>query len=308
MPAKTGVDAQFGFKAEGTWGTPVTVDTFQPFISETMQSTDAGARSKGIIAGGLHLRSEQHNGGNVTVAGNIGLELTDLGVRILLEHCLGSISGAGPYTVVPGDLAGKGLTVQVGKPDVTSTVQPFTYSGCKVAAWEIAGTAGEICTLSLDLIGKQRVTSTALATATYVACKPIKAINSTITFNGIVYPCRSFKIRGDNKLSTRHRTGSALSVEPLHDDADTRMYGGEVVIDFTNLTEIAAGDARDEDSFSFLLASGTKSVTVAGNCRREGGIDPNVSGRGVLSQTIPFECIATSSTMSTAINMVLDET
>lgn len=311
MPAKTGTDAQFGFKEESTWGTAVTVDAFLPLVSESLQSVPGMARSRGIVAGGLALRSEQHNGANTEVGGNVTLELYDstAAMQTLFKHMFGTITGAGPYTATPADLAGLGLTMQVGKPDVGGTVQPFTYEGCKIASWEITGSTGEIVILSLDVIAEQRRTATALATASYGTLpKPIKFVNSAITFNGATYPVRSFKVRGDNKLSRRFRAGSAYTAEPLHDDADVRMYTGEVVIDFSSLTEITASDAGDEDSFSFVLASGSKSVTLAGNCRRTGGIDPSVQGRGILTQTIPFECIATSSTMSTAISAVLDQT
>lgn len=308
MAPKTGVDAQFGWKDESAWGTAVTVDAFPPLVSESLQSKDGQVYSDAIVAGGLVHRTEMHNGGNVEVGGNVTVQMTTTGVRGLLKHCLGTTAGAGPYTVTPGDLAGLGFTAQIGKPGVGGTVHPFTYEGCKVGSWEISGTAGEIVTLSMDVIAEQRRTGTALATASYTMARPYKMVNSTISFNGISYPVRSFKIRGDNKLSRRFRAGSPYTLEPLHDSAEPRMYTGEVVIDFTDLVEITAGDALDEDAYSFTLASGGQSVIIAGNCVRDGGIDPNVAGRGILTQTIPFRCIATSSTMSTAIGFTIDET
>lgn len=303
-----GIGAQFGFKKESTWGTAVTVDAFLPFVSESMSAKQNQSRARGIIAGGIVSRTIQNNGGTWEVGGNIGLELMNVGQSVLWEACLGSLAAGPPIVVTPGATL-PSLTVQVGKPDIGNTVRPFTYAGCKVASWELAGTAGEIATFGVDLIAKSRTTATALATATYsTTALPLKVYNTVVVLGGVTYPVKSFKLRGDNKLTRRFLSGDQYTKEPLHDAAEERDYTGELVLEFTDLAEITASDALTDSSLTITLTSGTTSVLVTANIRRMDNVDPTVQGRGILPQTIPFRCLATSSTMSTALSVTLDET
>lgn len=157
--ARTGMDAQIGYALESTVGTPVTVTSFLPLISETLMQDKTRLESAGIIAGRRVLTSDQWNGGNVTVSGSVQHELYNRGLGKLFAAMFGAVAttGSGPYThtFTPGDLDGDALTVQVGRPATNGTTYPFTYAGMKVASWEIACAAGEIATLGLDLVGQR---------------------------------------------------------------------------------------------------------------------------------------------------------
>lgn len=156
MTLKSGLAGQVGFADEVTWGLAVAPTIFHPLIDESLTQDIDPIESEGIIAGARVIRSQQWSQGNVTAAGDIGLELNDQSTGLLLKHMFGGTSLVGPFN--PADLSGNGLTVQVGVPDVNSgTVRPKTYAGCKVASWEIGCAAGEHATLGLTLVGRHEI-------------------------------------------------------------------------------------------------------------------------------------------------------
>jgi tetratricopeptide (TPR) repeat protein len=60
------------------------------------------------------------------------------------------------------------MTVQAGKPRVGSaTVDPYTWSGCKVTNWELAVDVDGILVATLGIDAQNETTGTALATASY---------------------------------------------------------------------------------------------------------------------------------------------
>lgn len=164
MAIKSGLAAQLGISDETTYGTPVTVSRFFPFVSEGVKTDIARIEAKAILAGRRTLDSSQWVPGDVKVGGQIQFELLDHTMGIWLRHAFGgyTVSGSNPYTqtYTPGDLTGKSFTVQVGRPSVgTGVVQPFTYSGCKVSKWQIACQAGQIATAAFDVVGQDEITS-----------------------------------------------------------------------------------------------------------------------------------------------------
>lgn len=157
MALKSGLAAQIGFADETTAGTPVAPSLFLPLVEESITLDLERLESDAIIAGRRVLDSDMWNGGNATVAGDIGLELYNRSLTKLFKHMFGAVvtTGPGPYThtFTPGDLDDDSLTVQVGRPGVGGTVHPFTYAGIKVASWELACSVGEIATLGLSVVG-----------------------------------------------------------------------------------------------------------------------------------------------------------
>lgn len=159
MALKSGLASQIGFVTESTAGVAKTPTLFLPFVDEGIELEKERLESEGIYAGRRTLDSDAWNGGNNTVSGDVGLELTNRGLGVLFKHCFGGVAttGAGPYThtFTPGDLSGVSFTTQVGVPGVGGTVHPKTASGCKVASWELACSAGEIATFGMSVIGQK---------------------------------------------------------------------------------------------------------------------------------------------------------
>lgn len=159
MTLRSGMAIQCGYAAETTPGVGVTPTTFLPVVELPSLTVGGDAtESDGIIAGRTVLTSDQWNGGNLKVGGDVGHELLDHGQDFLFRAMLGSMSqtgSTGAYTHVhtPGPLDDDALTVQVGIPSISGTVIPSTYTGCHVASWEIACQQGAIATLGVTFAG-----------------------------------------------------------------------------------------------------------------------------------------------------------
>lgn len=309
MAPKSGLAAQLGVKAETTWGTFVAPTRFYPLISESLTEEIDRIESEGIIAGARVLRSEQWAAGNVDVGGDIQTELYQQGMGALLKACFGAVStsGAGPYThtFTPGDLTDDHLSVQVGKPDVAGTVQPFSFVGMKVTDWELAMEAGGLVTLSTSLVGKSLATSESLATASYGtgAATPFTFKHASATIAGGAANVKKLTISGSNGLDTDRRfIGSEYRAEPL--EAELREYGGTVDLEFENLTQYNQfRNANEVALVSTISAGASASLTTTMNVRFDGAT-PEVDGKGIVQLSAPYKCIGTS-TDATAITAVL---
>ncbi|MBM3659475.1 MAG: hypothetical protein FJW95_08205 [Actinobacteria bacterium] len=371
MSLKSGLAAQWGFKAESSWGVPVVVDTFLPLISETLTTEVERLESAGILAGRRVATSDQWGPGRKKVTGGVQTELFNKSVATLFQHFMGDSSS--PYT--PGDLDGYGLTVQIGTPDVSGTVQPRTFSGCKVVGWELACNEGAIATLGIDLVGVREilvrtvtdgvttnastsitsasaaftsddvgkpisgtnipagatiasVTSAtaatlsaaasgagtgitftigvALASASYASgLKPVKFTGGSVTIGGSSAKVTQAKLSAKNGLNTeRFFLGQDVTSEPL--EADLREYMMTLDVELTDLTQYRRYLNGTEHAvvLTFTDSAGL-SLAITTNVRFDGKT-PYVSGRGLVTQSIPMKCVA-SGADSTAISIALTE-
>lgn len=157
MAIPSGLSTQVGYIKETAVGTAVTPTTFVPLIDTSLTMERERVESEGVIAGRRVLTSNQWNGGPDTVSGDVQHELYTNGLGVLFEAMFGSVSTSGSstytHTFTPGSLSGSALTVQIARAAVDGTLYPFTYSGCKVASWEIGCEADAIATLGLTLVG-----------------------------------------------------------------------------------------------------------------------------------------------------------
>lgn len=298
MAYRSGLAAQLGLGEEVTVGTGVTPTVFLDLLDESLSADYQRLESAGIRTGRSIIDSESWNGGPIVVAGSVGLEMKNRGQTKLWQHILGAptTTGSGPYThtYVPKDLSALGLTVQVGRPDVSGTVRPFTYAGCKVASAAVACTAGEIATLGLDLVGMSETTATSLASASFAAdLKPFKFNHGSVSVAGSSLAVKSAEINIDNGLNTdRLFLGSQNYAAALQ--AAMRTISGSLTVEFGSLTEY--GRYTDGDEFAIVLEfdNGTDSATFTMNARYD-GVTQNVGGLDILEQTLPFKCIGDGS-------------
>jgi hypothetical protein len=59
------------------------------------------------------------------------------------------------------------MTMQVGTPDVSGTVRPFDYTGCKITDWEFDAGLDALLMLNLGIDAQNEDTAQTLATASY---------------------------------------------------------------------------------------------------------------------------------------------
>lgn len=300
MALKSGLNAQLGFVAETTWGTPVTVTKFVPLVSESITKDVARLESSGILAGRRVLSTNQFTGGDVTVSGDINLELSLQGVAGLWKWALGtctttSTGGVAPFihTLTPGDLTDDHLTMQVGRPDTGGTVDAFTYSGMKCASWELAAKAGELLTASFTAVGKDEATNTNLVAASFTngVDQSFTYINGSVTIGGASVNVKEFTLKGDNGLRDDRRfLGAATISEPL--EASLREYGADLTMEFESLAQYNRFLAGTTHAMvATFTASSSASFTVTTNVRFDGST-PNVDGTDILEFSLPVKCVA----------------
>ena len=313
MPTKTGLDGQIGYVIESTWGTAATVTRFLPLVSETLAKQIDQSESAATFAGQQVMRSAQWTQGNATVGGGVQHELYDQSFGLLLRAAFGTVSTAGtavPYTHTfwPTDAA-VSFTTQVGRPTVYGSVIPFTYEGCKIASWELGIQPGEIVTWGMDITAEEETMGTALASASYAAnLRPWHAKSASLTIAGVTHPVRGLTISGDNGLNSDRRfLGSTVIAEQLRQEFAT--YTGQINTEWGNPS--AQGTLNyhrflggTEAALVTTFTSGTLAATITANVRYD-GVTPNLAGRGIIEQQIPFKCIDAGTLGSGAIQIAI---
>ena len=175
MGIGSGLAGTFGISAaETTPGTPVAVTRFFEHNSESMNlrrkiAQGAGMRTSLVRRAGRRVEVARDAGGDVTI------DLPSNGLGVLLQHMLGSystaatqIAGSAAWQQIHnvGSLQGKTFTSQLQVPETSGYAHPFTYPGCKIAAWEIAAAQGGIVTLKSTIDAMDEVTESQLLAPT----------------------------------------------------------------------------------------------------------------------------------------------
>lgn len=179
MAERSGLGASIGFATEEAWGTYKAPTRFLPFESESLTKTFNYVESKGLVAGRVMQRKTLHRATTHTVAGDVNIELLDTGMGMLLnqftsEAVTPAKVEAGPaykavFKIGESSPYGKSLTCQVGRPDTTGTVRPFSYMGLVVVGAKITIQSGGMAMFSLTFDGANGETGKELAAASYSA-------------------------------------------------------------------------------------------------------------------------------------------
>lgn len=296
---------QVGWKREVTWGTAVTVDTFMPVVSSNLSVDEGWMRPKGIRAA-RRTRNLATLGAR-KVSGSVNMEFPNTSIASLLKDMFGAVNttGAGPYThtFTPGT-ADESLTLQTGITDAAGTVQPFTASGVKLDSWELSANVGEFAMLSFDWTGKDIVTATALASASYASTLvPFTFVQASLTVNGsAVASARKVSLKAAKNLrNDRFVLGSRNILQQLEEERFD--FTGTIEADFDSLTIYNLQVAGTAVALVVTLSNGTDSLTVTANIQVFGDA-PNLDQPGLEPQTINFE-VGHGTTDATAITAVL---
>lgn len=303
------MSGQVGWKSESVWGTPVTVDTFVPVLGSTHEVDEGYMRPAGIRAT-RRTRNPAILGAR-KVAGSVNMELPNLGIAVLLKHLFGAVStsGSGTYThtYTPGTALGDSLTLQTGITDAGDTVRPFTAAGVKPVSWELSCAVGEFAMLSFDWTGKDLVTATALATASYPSgLAPFTFVQGSVSVNGTaVASAKSVTLRGEKGLaSERFVLGSRYIREQL--EQDRFDFSSEITADFDDLTLFALSVAGTQVASILTFNNGTDTLTITSSGQVVGDA-PSLSSNGLEEQTIRVDHSHATSDAS-AITAVLVNT
>lgn len=321
MATGSGLDAQLMVGQESVWGTAVTPNRTYEFNDESLKLDPTFLEPTGLRVGTKYKRASRVSISRKSVSGDVTLEHATKGMGLLWKHALASaaapaqIESTAAYEQihVPGDFRGKGLTVQVGRPEpATGTVRPFTYAGCKISTWELSVSDNAIPTLKVTVDGRSEATATALAAASYLSgSKVFSFANATLSLGGTVATATGkttvtssvavatvvteVSVSGAAPMATdRFGIGNAgLKSEQLENDTPTitgsltaEFSKAELYDVFTNNTTTAmvltlTGDEIEDDNFETLeiILPAVKLKAAA----------PNVGGPDIVSMSTDFE-------------------
>lgn len=303
MATPSGISGQIGWKPESTYGTEVVVDQFLPFRSEGFEDEYQRSIADDIVAGAQTERQDQVRASNKAFSGTVGLYLFNKGMVELFRQVLGgdtATTGSDPYdhVVSPGDLTGRSLTMQVGRPDVGGTMRAFTYFGCKAQRLGLAVTAGEYATVDFDVIAQDADQDTTLATASMPAgLVRYHADDMTVTIGGDAVCVRNLDLELANALDdTRRCVGSSLIKEPLRNDL--LAISGSVEIEWSDLTHYNRVKNMTNAALVVGFDNGTDTFDITMQARFDAASQP-VAGRGVVYQTLSFMASGASTDANT---------
>lgn len=245
-----------GFGVESTYGTAVTPTVWVEHINESLDYSKGVVQGKGLSTSTLP-RSSRRVITKVGGAGKVELEVVSKGLGKLWRAALGVgastlVSGTTyqqNFTLSPNTMPSS-LTVQKGVYDpISATVNPYTFKGCLVDAWEIKCGAGEIATASFTLDARDMATGIAYTSPSYITgpslfhfAQGAIVIGGTVTAptatalasgGTAVTNIIDFAIQGDNNLSKdRHSFGGAgLKNAPAY---GARKVAGKVTVENTD--------------------------------------------------------------------------
>jgi hypothetical protein len=297
--------AQFGAKTEAAYGTPVVVDKFFDYTSESSSREQTRIESSSLRAQTRVITTDNWALGKIAVSGDWDMELRPKGHAFWLAHAIGtavtSQPSAGPdptvylHTITPAALP-MSFTGQWSKPDVSDVAQPFTYGGCRISEWELSCAVDEFARLKMSWIGQQESTVTALAVASYpVGNKPYTFVQGTVTVASVATDVKSLSVKGSNNLTDdRYFIGNPLRKRP--EENALREYTGTFEAEFDGLTAYNRFVTGTEASVVLLFEGATISSTYKYQCKitmnvRFDGETPKVGGPEIVMAPMPFKVI-----------------
>lgn len=320
MVTGTGLDAQVGFKLETAVGTAVTVNRFIEFNEESIAFDPTYLEPNGLRVGSKFKRGSRLTRSRKMVTGGLGFDYATRNMGSLWKAALGSsatpaASGAAFKQIhQTGDLIGKSLTIQVGRPEPVTpfTVKPHTYSGCKVTGWEWSVSDNDVAKMSVDIDGWNEATATALAAASFPNAEVFNFTNVTtfvlgatiagtteLTASGgtaVAAVIKSLSFKGDNALDTERYGLSSAGLKKEQLEAGTPTITGTMEAEYAQTefyTPFTAGTATS------LWIKLTGSVIGAGPEVettefivpeiRIKKVTPTVSGPEVVKAQVEFE-------------------
>ncbi|HYQ63555.1 phage tail tube protein [Actinophytocola sp.] len=304
------MSAQLMTAEETVYGTPVTTDRGFEFRSESLKLDIERIESQGIRAGQRVLRSAQWYPGKKSVSGDVVMEMGNKGFGRWWKHALGGTVTSQPdaansptvyrHTFTPGDLP-TGQTIQVGRPDVTGTVRPFTYHGCTVASWKLEAAVSELAVLTMSMLGEDEDTATSLAAVSYpTGLSGMTFVNGTLSVASSNLDVKSVSVEGKNGIADdRYFMGSQLRKQPL--EQALREFSGTMEPEFESLTAYNRFVNGTEAALVLTFAGGiiedalTFQTVLTANIRFDGET-PAIGGREIVKQTLPWKVIDNSTT------------
>ena len=321
----SGISAQIGLAAEATPGTAVAPTRFHRFASETLTAKKNIVQVSTLSAGLQFDRTAARFTTQRDAGGDINLPVPTKGFGLLLQHMLGSFSttasqqatsGAYLQTHVPGVFTGHTFSVQKGVPRTDGTVEPYTYTGCKITGWELDMQQSDILQARLTVDAWDELTagttpaSPALATPSYLSESYFSFVKGSILSGGTVSTAsgvtsvtggtavaaiRSATLSGSNASDTSRffLGGGTTKAEQVQNAVSS--VAGQLAAEFASraLYDQYRADGATAIQLNFAggqIATGYNYFLniILPSVFFEDGASPQVPGPGIIQQSIPF--------------------
>jgi len=294
MSTGTGLSAQIGIAREVNYGTFVTPATFLEFLSVGIAPDRPALETRGI--GDQFVRASRRRAWLRKFAGPIELDFTQKGMELLLEMALGNVAVAGgvrTFTPDTSGLAGKSLTVQVGKPISVApyTVVPFNYVGGKILEFTLNQQLDQNLkfTLTFDFKPTDDIAS-ALAVASYPAQNaPLSFIDATVTIDGVGACVQQVSITSRRAMADDRRCLGNTKLEPLPNGE--WLITGQLAKEFNETVTYEKFVNGTPASLTMTHAYGGATLVTTIPAIEYTGGNPEISGSDIVRQTLPFKAL-----------------
>jgi hypothetical protein len=268
MGVKSGLGSAIGVAVEVTPGVPVAPAVWSPFVSEGLGQEIERMESDDIIADARFLDTTQWDQGGITVGGDLAFEWKNRQMGKWFAGMIGLpvTTGAGPYTHTysPGDLPS--LTIQKLLVGNQGTKVPLTYSGCKIASWEIACTAGQFATLGLTVAGMHEIGYRSVADMVTNSTTTITSATAAFTENDIGKPVSGTNISAGAVIaSINSATSAVISIAATGTGSSGTLNLGTAAGTPSFTASRSFAFQRGSVSLAGAAAARVKSATVSGD-------------------------------------------
>ncbi|MFJ2477120.1 phage tail tube protein [Streptomyces sp. NPDC087659] len=267
MAIGSGLGAQIGIAAEGTYGTYQAPTKFLEFTKESLALKKTTAQSSGIAANRLlplaSRRVVTQREGN----GSIEMEVTNKSMGLWLQALMGTsvtpvqqgATTAYLQTHTLADSFGKALTIQKGVPLTTGVVTDKTFLGCRVMAAEFSCDIANMLTASFEIDAKSVDESQTLAVASYPSMSPFHfaqmavktgTYSSETALDGVRK--MGIKIERPHAVDRFYAGGGGLKAQPIANDQVKITGTMEVDYVATTLDDLHTSDGTTSLVWEFV--------------------------------------------------------
>lgn len=309
MAIPAGLGTQLGISTESTYGTYVAPTQFHRYTSESLRLTNEYVRTAGLGGQGLLQPESLHTKTTRQAGGDITFDVVDKGLGRWLNLLHGN-------TVTPAAMTGglwrqlhnigttaptgKSATIQIGRPDVTGTSQPFSYLGCKVVNAVFTLAVNGVVSVTFTIDGQDETTSQTLATETLPAgAKAFSFQSASVEFDDVVLTdcvsAATVTIPLALKTDRMCLGNNGLKKEPIPNALMAPTIA--LTLEFTSLTQHTAFKNATRRKVELNCTGSTSSGTYSSalnfvaNSTVATGQGPVVDGPDVLTQDITLEVL-----------------
>lgn len=259
MGVGAGIGGQVGIAKEATYGTFVAPTAFVPASKASFQLVKNTAVPSWVGAGRLLNLGAERRVTTQAAKGTLDLDIYNNGFGLLLRALMGSsTSAAGTGTPLPylqthtlGDTFGQSLSVQVGLPDTTGAVHPYTFLGAKVTDATFTFESDKEATSEFNFDARQVVETQVLAAASYNgSIRPYVGADMAVKV-GATYGSET-SVTGVRKVTAK--IDRKLAIDRFY-AGDNGLHAEPIISDFADLSGTITADYVDKTLFADRFAS-----------------------------------------------------